>query len=39
VVNLDKDRYVPVMIVSIGKADEEGFPSVRLTFDDTAKII
>lgn len=27
---LDKERYVPVMIVSIGKAKEEGFKSVRL---------
>lgn len=39
VVGLDKERYTPVMIVSIGKAAEEGFPSVRLPFDDTAKII
>lgn len=28
--DLDKDRYVPVMIISIGKAAEEGFESVRL---------
>ena len=27
---LDKDRYVPVMIVSIGKAVEEGYESLRL---------
>jgi len=39
VVGLDKERYTPVMIVSIGKAAEEGFPSVRLPFDDVAKII
>ena len=39
VVELDKDRYSPVMIISIGKAAEEGFPSVRLPFDDVAKII
>jgi nitroreductase len=39
VVDLDKERYSPVMIVSIGKAAEEGFPSVRLPFDDVAKII
>ncbi len=39
VVDLDKDRYSPVMIISIGKAAEEGFPSVRLPFDDVAKII
>ncbi|GGI64870.1 nitroreductase family protein [Enterococcus alcedinis] len=28
--DLDKERYEPVMIVSIGKAVEEGYPSVRL---------
>ena len=39
VVDLDKDRYSPVMIISIGKAAEVGFPSVRLPFDDVAKII
>ena len=39
VVDLDKDRYSPVMIISIGKAAEVGFPSVRLAFDDVAKII
>ena len=27
---LDKDRYVPVMILSVGKAAEEGYQSVRL---------
>lgn len=27
---LDKDRYVPVMILSVGKAAEEGYASVRL---------
>ncbi|MFD2729932.1 nitroreductase family protein [Enterococcus camelliae] len=30
---LDKERYVPVMIVSIGKAAEEGYTSVRLAAD------
>jgi nitroreductase len=39
VVDLNKDRYSPVMIISIGKAAEEGFPSIRLPFDDVAKII
>lgn len=29
-VGLDKERYVPVMILSIGKALEEGYESVRL---------
>lgn len=33
--DLDKDRYVPVMILSIGKATETGYQSVRL---DPAKI-
>ncbi|MCT4795688.1 nitroreductase family protein [Exiguobacterium alkaliphilum] len=27
---LDKDRYVPVMILSVGKAAEEGYQSARL---------
>ncbi len=31
VVDLDKDRYSPVMIISIGKAAEEGFPSVGIS--------
>ena len=39
IVDLDKNRYSPVMIISIGKAAEEGYPSVRLPFDDVAKII
>ncbi|MCP8971312.1 nitroreductase family protein [Ectobacillus ponti] len=30
---LDKDRYVPVMLISIGKAADEGYPSVRLPID------
>ena len=29
VVDLDKERYVPVMILSIGKAMEKGYESVR----------
>lgn len=29
----DKDRYVPVMILSIGKAQETGYESVRLAAD------
>ncbi|MFD2329455.1 nitroreductase family protein [Cohnella sp. GCM10020058] len=33
--DLDEDRYVPVMIISIGKAKEEGYASVRL---DSEKI-
>ncbi|MNI65796.1 putative NAD(P)H nitroreductase YodC [compost metagenome] len=28
--DLDDERYVPVMILSIGKAREEGYESVRL---------
>lgn len=31
--DLDAQRYVPVMIVSIGKAVESGYPSVRLDAD------
>lgn len=29
--DLDEDRYVPVMIISLGKAKEEGYESVRLS--------
>lgn len=32
---LDPERYKPVMIVSIGKGVEEGYPSVRLDVNDT----
>lgn len=30
---LDKERYVPVMLITIGKALNEGFPSYRLPVD------
>ncbi|QWU16759.1 Nitroreductase [Paenibacillus sophorae] len=33
----DKERYVPVMLLSIGKAAEEGFSSVRLPIDKIAE--
>lgn len=32
--SLDPERYVPVMILSIGKAVEEGYRSIRLTVDE-----
>lgn len=31
--DLDEERYVPVMVISIGKAKEEGYESVRLSSD------
>jgi len=31
--DLDGQRYVPVMVISIGKAKEEGYASVRLSSD------
>ncbi|MFX3635025.1 MAG: nitroreductase family protein [Candidatus Pristimantibacillus sp.] len=31
--DLDEERYAPVMIISIGKAKEEGYESVRLSSD------
>lgn len=34
---LDKDRYVPVMLISIGKAAESGYQSVRLPIDRIAE--
>ncbi|KGP91281.1 NAD(P)H nitroreductase [Pontibacillus chungwhensis BH030062] len=33
---LDKDRYYPVMLISIGKAAEDGYESVRLPIDTIA---
>ena len=33
---LEKDRYVPVMLLSIGKAVYAGYPSVRLPINDIA---
>lgn len=35
--NLDKERYVPVMLISIGKAAESGHKSVRLPINKIAK--
>ncbi|WP_449621011.1 nitroreductase family protein [Robertmurraya sp. Marseille-Q9965] len=34
---LDKDRYVPVMLISIGKAADNGHQSVRLPIDQVAQ--
>jgi nitroreductase len=34
VLDLDKERYYPVMILSIGKAADEGYPSYRLPTED-----
>ncbi|WP_394137671.1 nitroreductase family protein [Cytobacillus oceanisediminis] len=31
--NLDKERYYPVMLISIGKAADQGYKSVRLPVD------
>ncbi|AFS71861.1 nitroreductase family protein [Exiguobacterium antarcticum] len=31
---MNKDRYVPVMLLSIGKAVDAGYPSVRLPIND-----
>ncbi|MDB5055823.1 MAG: nitroreductase [Bacilli bacterium] len=30
---MDKGRYAPIMLVSIGKADDHGYPSMRLPVD------
>lgn len=35
-VSLDPNRYKPVLILSIGKKADEGYPSVRLDIDDVA---
>ncbi|MNT92592.1 putative NAD(P)H nitroreductase YodC [compost metagenome] len=34
---LDKERYVPVMLISIGKAAGSGYQSVRLPIDRIAQ--
>ncbi|WP_054943078.1 nitroreductase family protein [Paenibacillus ihuae] len=34
---MDKERYIPVMLISIGKAAAEGYPSVRLPIDKIAE--
>ncbi|UOY91277.1 nitroreductase family protein [Ectobacillus sp. JY-23] len=34
---MEKDRYVPVMLISIGKAEEAGYQSVRLPVDRVAE--
>ncbi|MEW4370773.1 nitroreductase family protein [Paenibacillus kandeliae] len=34
---MDKERYVPVMLVSMGKAANEGYPSMRLPLDMIAE--
>lgn len=34
ILKIDGKRYYPVMIISIGKADEEGYPSYRLPASD-----
>lgn len=34
---MDKERYIPVMLISIGKALEEGYASVRLPIDTIAQ--
>jgi nitroreductase len=35
--DMDKERYIPVMLISIGKAVEEGYASVRLPVDTVAQ--
>ncbi|MGX6961323.1 nitroreductase family protein [Vagococcus xieshaowenii] len=36
---LDASRYLPVLIISIGKADEAGYESVRLSTDTVVKYV
>lgn len=36
VFHLDKERFQPVMLLSIGKASKEGYPSYRLPVDTIA---
>ncbi|MDU5109105.1 MAG: nitroreductase family protein [Clostridium sp.] len=37
VFDIDKDRYVPVMLISIGKAADNGYKSVRLPIEQIAQ--
>ena len=37
VLDLDKDRYVPVMLMTIGKALNDGFQSYRLPVETTTQ--
>lgn len=37
VFGLDEERYKPLLIISIGKADEDGYESIRLGLDDVVK--
>ncbi|KWX86876.1 NAD(P)H nitroreductase [Paenibacillus riograndensis] len=37
VFGMDKERYIPVMLISIGKAAEAGYASVRLPIDTIAQ--
>lgn len=37
VFDIDKERYVPVMLISIGKAADNGFKSVRLPIEQVAQ--
>lgn len=37
VFGMDKERYIPVMLISIGKAADEGYASVRLPIDAIAQ--
>ncbi len=34
---LDKERYFPVMLISIGKAADKGYQPVRLSVEDTTE--
>lgn len=39
VLGIDPNRYEPVMIVSIGKADEDGYTSLRLDLEHTTSYL
>lgn len=39
ILGLDEERYEPVLMISLGKAKEEGFKSYRLDLDDVATFI
>ncbi|MFU8793569.1 MAG: nitroreductase family protein [Acholeplasmataceae bacterium] len=39
IMGIDSKRYVPAVIISIGKADEAGYPSLRLDVKDTTTFL
>lgn len=39
VLGIDENRYLPTLILSIGKADEKGYESIRLSVDEVTTLL